>query len=209
MRVRAHVQCLQVRVRAVCDSGAHAQSVCGPSAHAAISPCTSHTFRACDWQAQPTRRRPRSAFRTVEGRSLSAAAAPGAGVSTVAARQLFLCFAAIYLGTIPCNQSPELTEAACQSLAAISGKRYAGSVASSAFPKRCYWNTITDGVYYNPDPHGIAYSGQIYNFVRSIHDPICGGAPTSRRTAQRMRWRVAARHAAVLTVLTGYCVCTS
>jgi hypothetical protein len=38
---------------------------------------TSHTFRACGWQAQPTRRRPRSAFQTVEGRSLSAAAAAG------------------------------------------------------------------------------------------------------------------------------------
>jgi hypothetical protein len=117
------------------------------------------------------------------GRSPCAAAARGAGVSTVAARQLFLCFAAIYSETIPCpDWSPELTEAACQSLAAISGKRYAGSVASSVFPKRCYWNTITDGVYYNPDPDGQVYGGQVFAFVRSICS--VGSAPTSRRTAR-------------------------
>jgi hypothetical protein len=112
----------------------------------------------------------------------SAAAARGAGVSTVAARQLFLCFAAIRLWNVPCPyQSAELTEAACQSLAAIAGKRYAGSVASGVFPTRCYWNTITDVVYYNPDPD-VGEPGaksNVYAFVQSI----CVGAPTSRRTA--------------------------
>jgi hypothetical protein len=87
-----------------------------------------------------------------------------------------------YLWNNPCSPpSAELTEAACQSLAAISGKRYAGSVASGVFPTRCYWNTITDFVYYNPEPDGEPGAKKgAYAFVQSI---CVAGAPTSRRTA--------------------------
>jgi hypothetical protein len=135
-----------------------------------------HTFRACGLQANPRR----SALRTVRcsGRSPSAAAArggAGAGAALCARKVRAVC-AAFALGVAGSNACPSSysrlgTEDMCKSAAAIAGKRFGGSAASSYYPSGCYWHTTLYGVYFNPAAGGAG------NYYINITQPFCVGAP--------------------------------
>jgi hypothetical protein len=56
--------------------------------------------------------------------------------------------------TCPHGYSEVTTEAACQSLAAIGGKPYAGSVNLETFPPGCFWLNVGGGVYLNTHATG-------------------------------------------------------
>ncbi len=47
-----------------------------------------------------------------------------------------------------------ITDAACQSLAAIGSKLYGGSVNVASFPPRCFWLNVGGGVYWNTHATG-------------------------------------------------------
>ncbi len=72
----------------------------------------------------------------------------------------------------PQGFAPVTTKAACQSLAAIGGKPYAGSVNLASFPPGCFWLTVGGGVYLNTHSDGNANPNA---------QPLCAGA---RRRAQ-------------------------
>ena len=54
----------------------------------------------------------------------------------------------------PQGFAPVTTEAACQSLAAIGGKSYVGSVNVSSLPSGCFWLNVGGGVYWNTHAEG-------------------------------------------------------
>ncbi len=63
---------------------------------------------------------------------------------------------------------------ACESAAAIVGRKYVGSVASKDYPAGCYWHAISDGVYLNTHPPPqFGHSEQGLYFVRMF----CAGTP--------------------------------
>ena len=78
------------------------------------------------------------------------------------------------LGSKACPQGffPVQTDAACQSLAAIGGKSYGGSVIVATLPPGCFWLTVSGGVYLNTHATGAAHPNA---------QPLCAGA---RRRAQ-------------------------
>jgi hypothetical protein len=86
-------------------------------------------------------------------------------------RQAALC--AAFVGTVSSKTCPLSyfrleTEAACQSLADIGGKLYAGSVNVASFPPGCFWFKVGGGVYLNTNTNGGAHlSAQL----------LCAGAP--------------------------------
>ena len=63
------------------------------------------------------------------------------------------------------------TEDMCKSAAAIAGKPFGGSAASSYYPSGCYWHTTLNGVYFNPAAGGAG------NYFINITQPFCVGAP--------------------------------
>jgi hypothetical protein len=78
------------------------------------------------------------------------------------------------LNTKACPQSffSVKTEAACQSLAAIGGKSYGGSVNVTSLPSGCFWLTVGGGVYLNTYADGKAHP--------NAQQLCAGGAPTPR-----------------------------
>ncbi len=67
------------------------------------------------------------------------------------------------------------TDAACQSLAAIGGKPYGGSVNVTTFPSGCFWLTVGGGVYLNTHATGAAHPKA---------QQLCAGAPALPSHAQ-------------------------
>jgi hypothetical protein len=63
------------------------------------------------------------------------------------------------------------TEDMCKSAAAVAGKSFSGSAASSYYPSGCYWHTTLNGVYFNPA------AGGADNYFVNITQPFCVGAP--------------------------------
>jgi hypothetical protein len=74
--------------------------------------------------------------------------------------------------TCPQSYSQVRTEAACQSLAAIGGKSYPGSVNVATLPPGCFWLTVGGGVYLNTHATGAAHANA---------QQLCAGAPTRPR----------------------------
>jgi hypothetical protein len=117
----------------------------------------------------PRERRPRSALRVVRAlwRRL-------VGVCACCASEPFCAAFDSKLSSKACPQgfSQVTTEAACQSLAAIGGKAYVGSVNIASFPAGCLWLIVGGGVYLNNHSTGAAHPNA---------QPLCAGA---RRRAQ-------------------------
>jgi hypothetical protein len=67
-------------------------------------------------------------------------------------------------------------EAACQSLAAIAGKSYGGSVNLTSFPPDCFWFNVDGGVYLNTYATGAAHP--------NAQQLCAGGAPAPPSHAQ-------------------------
>ncbi len=142
-----------------------------------IPPCTQSAHAAL--QAHPGR----SALRTVRaarparprrGAALARVRA-GAGAALSARKVRAVC-AAFALGVAGSNACPPSysrlgTEDMCKSAAAVVGKRFGGSAASSYYPSGCYWHTILYGVYFNPA------AGGADNYFINITQPFCVGAP--------------------------------
>ncbi len=76
----------------------------------------------------------------------------------------------------PHGYSEVTTEAACQSLAAIGGKPYAGSVNLETFPPGCFWLTVGGVVYWNTHATGAAHP--------NAQQLCAGGAPAPPSHAQ-------------------------
>jgi hypothetical protein len=79
-----------------------------------------------------------------------------AAMPAVTAGPLCAAFVGTALNSKACPQSfiSVKTEAACQSLAAIGGKSYVGSVNIASFPPRCFWLNVGGGVYWNTHADG-------------------------------------------------------
>jgi hypothetical protein len=87
---------------------------------------------------------------------------------------------AAFVGTFnsvvcPHGYSEVTAEAACQSLAAIGGKAYAGSVNVATLPRGCFWLIVGGGVYLNTHATGAAYPNA---------QQLCAGAPATPSHAQ-------------------------
>jgi hypothetical protein len=78
------------------------------------------------------------------------------------------------LNSKACPQSfvSVITDAACQSLAAIGGKAYGGSVNVTTLPSGCLWLTVGGGVYLNTHATGAAHPNA---------QQLCAGAPAPPR----------------------------
>jgi hypothetical protein len=76
----------------------------------------------------------------------------------------------------PHGYSQVTTEAACESLAAIGGKSYAGNVTVATFPPGCFWLNVGGGVYLNTHATGAAHPNAQQLCVR--------GAPATPSHAQ-------------------------
>ncbi len=72
--------------------------------------------------------------------------------------------------TCPQGYSQVTTEAACQSLAAIGGKSYGGSVNAATLPPGCLWLDVGGVVYLNTHATGAAHANA---------QQLCAGAPPS------------------------------
>ncbi len=109
----------------------------------------------------------------------------------------FVCTA---LNSKACPQSffSVKTEAACQSLAAISGKSYGGSVNIATFPSGCFWLNVGGGVYLNTHANGAAhpYAQQLCagGAPASPHAPDAQGTESTRRNGDTRTLRSAMAH---------------
>ena len=132
----------------------------------------------------PRERRPRSALRVVSALwqrlvRMLLAAPPCRRRDSASCRHVHsqrrpaLC--AAFVGTFNSRTCPQgysqvTTEAACQSLAAIGGKAYVGSVTVESLPPGCFWLTVGGGVYLNTHATGAAHANA---------QQLCAGAPPS------------------------------
>jgi hypothetical protein len=88
----------------------------------------------------------------------------------------------------PQGFSQVTTEAACQSLTAIGGKSYGGSVTVATFPSGCFWLRVGGGVYLNTHSDGNANPDA---------QPLCAGAPPSRAATHASHPRTRTRRVRV------------